>query len=64
MKRYVEEFAADELEKLETINPNNKEQIAQRIKSIVELCRENFLNDYEAVVKISEAYTYEEDNQS
>ena len=62
MKRYVAEFAADELEKLETINPNNKEQISQRIKYIVAMCRENVIDDYEAVVKISESYTYKGEN--
>ena len=58
MKRYVKEFADDELSRLDEINPKRKAEIEARIKKAVMLCEENYITEFEAVRAIVEAYIF------
>ena len=58
MKRYVKEFANDELSRLDEINPKRKSEIEARIKKAVMLCKENYITEFEAVRAIVEAYIF------
>lgn len=55
MKRYVKEFASDELDKFESINSKRKAEISKRINRAVELCEKGYISDFEAVRAITEA---------
>ena len=58
MKRYVKEFADDELSRLDEINPKRKAEIEARIKKAVMLCEKNYITEFEAVRAITEAYIF------
>ena len=56
MKRYVKEFAVDELSRLKEINPKFKKQIEEKINNTLMLCEKGYISDFEAVRIITEAY--------
>ena len=58
MKRYVKEFAADELIRLDGINPKRKAEISERINKAVKLCEKGYISEFEAVRAITEAYIF------
>ena len=58
MKRYVKEFADDELNRLNEFSTTRKSEIADKINNAVKFCEEGYISEFEAVRAITEAYTF------